>query len=390
MVLCMIYKIYLSPPSMGGKEIEFVQEAFAANWIAPAGPALKQFEDEITRFAGVGGSLAVSSGTAAIHLCLRYLDVKPGDVVFCSDMTFIGSCNPIIYQGGTPVFIDCEPGSFNMSPAALARGLKRAAGEGRLPKAVIIVDLYGESADYDRLLPICSEYGVPVIEDAAEAVGVEYKGKKCGSFGIAGTYSFNGNKILTTAGGGMVLSQNQAAIEKMRFWSTQAKEPCLYYEHKEIGYNYRMSNICASIGLGQLRFLENKIERRREVHRHYAASLKHLPAHIKEPSDSCTSNYWLSVLVLDDDRLKPEDLVLYLQIAGIEARLAWKPMHMQPVYKDCRFFPHESGRMAAEEIFQSCVCLPSGDSLTPGQQQMVIDRLTEYLEAPGPVRQTPG
>lgn len=276
------FDVFLSPPNMMGREFALVKEAFDTNWIAPYGPHLGAFERELASYVGLEAALAVTSGTAAIHLALRWYGVQEGDLVLCSDFTFAGSCNPIKYMGATPVFIDSEPNSWNMCPGALEKAFEWAVNHDKMPKAVIIVDLYGESADWDRLLPICRKYGVPVIEDAAEALGAEYKGRKCGSFGDIGIFSFNGNKIVTTSGGGMVLSDDTEAIAKMRFWSTQAREPVIWYEHKECGYNYRMSNVCAAIGRGQLEILHKKLLRRRQIRDHYAEKLAGLPVYIKE------------------------------------------------------------------------------------------------------------
>lgn len=371
----MAFDIFLSPPHMGGKELDYVQEAFRSNWIAPYGPSINQFEEAMADYIGVADALAVTSGTAAIHLIFRWLNIQEGDLVFCSDLTFIGSCDPVFYERAVPVFIDSEPDSWNMSPVALEKAFRWAKAEGRMPKAVIVVDLYGESADWDSLLPICRKYGVPVIEDAAEAVGSLYKGKRCGSFGDFAVQSYNGNKIMTTSGGGMVLSHDTVAIEKMRFWSTQAREPAIHYEHKEYGYNYRMSNICAAIGRGQLEFLEEKIRIRKKIHKAYVEGLKGLPAYIKEHAQKNYSNCWLNLLYIIDENIAPNDIVVKLQNAGIEARPAWKPMHMQPVFNQPRFFTHDEDHVVDEDVFAHAVCLPSGDGMTELQQQMVITEL---------------
>ena len=359
---------------MGGREMEYIRDAFASNWIAPYGPSINFFEEEMSRYIGVESALALNSGTAAIHLALRWFGVQAGDCVFCSDFTFIGSCAAILYEHCVPVFIDSEPYSWNMSPSALEEAFSWAEARGKLPKAVIIVDLYGESADWDKLLPICRKYGVPVIEDAAEAVGTVYKGKKCGSFGNVSVLSFNGNKIITSAGGGMALSNDKIAIEKMRFWSTQAREPAIHYEHKEFGYNYRMSNICASIGRGQLEFLGEKLELRRMIHARYCRELAGFPVRMKDAAQKGCSNYWLNLLILDTETVAPDDVVIKLQNAQIETRPAWKPMHMQPLFKDAMFFPNGS-RSVGENIYAHSVCLPSGDGLTADQQKTVIDEL---------------
>ena len=370
------FRIFLSPPNMGGQEIEYIREAFETNWIAPYGPSINQFEEDMAHFVGVESALALTSGTAGIHLALRWLGVEEDDYIFCSDFTFIGSCDAILYERCKPVFIDSEPETWNMSPVALEKAFKWAKAQGKLPKAVIIVDLYGESADWDKLLPICHEYGVPVIEDAAEAVGTVYKGQKCGSFGDISVLSFNGNKIITTSGGGMALSNSKIAIEKMRFWSTQAREPYIHYEHKEYGYNYRMSNICACIGRGQLAFLPQKLEIRKKIHATYEQELTGIPAHIKKTTETGCCNYWLNILVLDTEKITPSDIVIKLQNAQIEARPAWKPMHMQPLFRNAKFFSHpDCEPSVGEYVFSHAVCLPSGDGMCLEQQMMVIDEL---------------
>lgn len=367
------YQIYLSPPHMGGREMEYIKEAFDTNWIAPYGPHITAFEQEMAEYVGVEHSLAVTSGTAAIHLVLRWFGVEQGDIVFCSDLTFIGSCVPILYQKAIPVFIDSEPDSWNMSPVALEKAFEWAEREGKMPKAVIIVDLYGESADWDRLLPICRKYGVPVIEDAAEAVGTIYRGNKCGSFGDVSVQSFNGNKIITTSGGGMVLSNDEAAIDKMRFWSTQAREPFIHYEHEEYGYNYRMSNVCAAIGRGQFQYLPEKLECRKMIHATYEKAFKDIPAYIKKIAKDSASNYWLNLLYVDTNKITPTDVVNHLHNVGIESRPAWKPMHMQPVFKEATYiFDREP---VDERIFNHVVCLPSGDALTVEQLELIIYEL---------------
>lgn len=378
----MAFKIFLSPPNMCGKEREYVNEAFDTNWIAPYGPHLNAFEREMAAYVGVDSALAVTSGTAAIHLALRLYGVGPGDLVFCSDFTFAGSCNPILYQGAEPVFIDSEPYTWNMSSVALEKAFRWAKSQGRLPKAVIVVDLYGESANWDKILPVCREYNVPVIEDAAEAVGSTYKGKKCGSFGDINVLSFNGNKILTTSGGGMVLSHDNEAIAKMRFWSTQAREPVIWYEHKEFGYNYRLSNVCAGIGRGQLECLDKKLKRRREIHDRYTEQLKGLPLRIKQENRP-GANYWLSVLVSEDELITPTMLISRLQNAQIETRPAWKPMHLQPLFRDAHCFTYEDGVYEDERIFHTAVCLPSGDGMTGAQQDEVISEIKDCFNKKG-------
>lgn len=379
----MAFRIFLSPPYMGGGEIKHIQNAFETNWIAPYGPSLNAFEKEMASYVGVESALALSSGTSAMHLALRWFGVQQEDYVFCQDFTFIGSCDAILYEKATPVFIDSEDRSWNMSPAALENAFQWCKARDKLPKAVIICDLYGESADWDSLLPLCRRYGVPVIEDAAEAVGTMYKGKKCGSFGDIGVLSFNGNKILTTSGGGMALSNDQIAIEKMRFWSTQARESVLCYEHKEYGYNYRMSNICACIGRGQLEVLPRKLEARLATHRAYRAAFEGTKAHIKRTAEKGCSNYWLNLLYMDAEQPTPVEIVTRLQNAQIEARPTWKPMHMQPLFKDALFvtgekvYEHSSDALnqpgvVDEVVFHHTLCLPSGDALTEEQLSAIV------------------
>lgn len=381
----MSFKIYLSPPNMGGGEQKYIKEAFDTNWIAPHGPSIQAFEDEMSKFIGVNAALALVSGTSALHLALRWLGAEEGDIVFCSDFTFIGSCGAICYEKCIPVFIDSEPDTWNMSPVALEKAFVWAINKGKLPKAVIIVDLYGESADWNALLPVCKKYGVPVIEDAAEAVGAEHDGKKCGSFGDISVISFNGNKIMTSSGGGMALSNMQDAIEKMRFWSTQAREPAMHYEHKEYGYNYRMSNICACIGRGQLEFIPEKLKIRKRIYDTYCRETQSLPAHIKQSAKKDGTNHWLNLLVLDTGDITPEEIVCRLQDAGIEARPAWKPMHMQPLFKNEMFFSHyDDQRLSVgESVFKQTVCLPSGDGMSGEQQQTVLDELKAIFGACG-------
>lgn len=366
-------RIYLSPPYMCGKEMQYIQEAFEQNWIAPLGPNVTAFEREMAAYVGVGHAIATSSGTAAMHLALKYLGVGPGDVVFCSDLTFAGSCNPICYLGAEPVFIDCVRPGYNMSPSALSDALAWAKAAGKLPKAVIIVDLYGQAADYDALLPLCRQYGLPVVEDAAEAVGATYKGKRCGAFGDISILSFNGNKIVNTSGGGMALSNDREAIKKMLFWARQAREPAMHYQHKEIGYNYRLSNICAGIGRGQLEGLSFKLRRRKEIYETYCALFAGTDIEMLPVAATGDPNYWLSIALLPAAKA-PEELCKALAKTSIEARPSWKPMHMQPVFSACKYFPHE-GRHIGLGLFERGICLPSGEGLTRDEQKIVAEAL---------------
>lgn len=366
-------RIYLSPPHMNGYEMGYIQDAFDKNWIAPLGENVDAFERSLCDYVGLKFGLALSSGTAGIHLALNYFGVGPGDYVFCSSLTFAGSCNPIMYQYATPVFIDSEYETWNMSPQALRDAFEWAKRQGTMPKVVIIVDLYGQSADYDALLPICKAYDVPVIEDAAEALGASYMGRKCGTFGDINIFSFNGNKIITTSGGGMVLSDNEEAMKKMRFLSTQAREPARHYEHKEIGYNYRMSNICAGIGRGQLITLDDRVQTRKAIFHRYKEGFKDLPLELMPISSKGQPNYWLTVITINDPSITPEDIILALESENIESRPLWKPMHMQPVFKGYPFFSHLQEGSVGHELFSRSVCLPSGSSLTEAQQSRVIE-----------------
>ncbi|WP_283936259.1 DegT/DnrJ/EryC1/StrS family aminotransferase [Paenibacillus odorifer] len=360
---------------MSGNEMKYIQEAFDTNWIAPLGRNVDKFEEELCEYVGVEHGLALSSGTAAIHLALKYFGVGPGDYVFCSDLTFAGSCNPILYQYANPVFIDSEPESWNMSPIALEKAFEWAKKENKMPKAVIIVDLYGQSADYDSLLPICERYGVPVIEDAAEALGATYKGKKCGSFGHVGIFSFNGNKIITTSGGGMIVSNDEEAIKKMRFWATQSREPAKHYEHKEVGYNYRMSNICAGIGRGQLEVLDERILAKKEVRDRYDKGFESLPLSLMPIPAVSASNYWLTVIILNNNSsTTAADIIGNLESNNIESRPIWKPMSLQPIFNECISFTH-CEKSFGNELFINGVCLPSGSELTLEVQESIINNI---------------
>jgi dTDP-4-amino-4,6-dideoxygalactose transaminase len=374
--------ILLSTPHLGEYEQKFVEQAFTTNWIAPLGPNVDAFEQELAEHVGVAHAAAVNSGTAALHLALRLLGVGSGDVVFCSSLTFVASANPILYQGAEPVFIDSEPTSWNMSPKALAQAFVEAETRGQLPKAVIVVNLYGQSADYDVLNSICESYGVPIIEDAAESLGATYKGKGSGTLGRIGIYSFNGNKIITTSGGGMLVSDDGDLMERARFLSTQGREPTRHYEHRELAYNYRMSNVLAGIGRGQLRVLNDRVAARRAVFDRYANGLKEIRAIRWMPDGGfglCTR--WLSVgLVEAQADLNVTNLIEYLGNERIEARPVWKPMHLQPLYADCRYYPHEEGCSISDRLFADGICLPSGSNMQIAQQERIIDAIRRYFE----------
>lgn len=374
-------RIQLSIPHMGNYERAFVEEAFQTNWIAPLGPNVDAFEKELADYVGSGHAAAVSSGTAAIHLALRLLEVGAGDKVLCSSFTFVASANPILYQGATPVFIDSEPLTWNMCPLALEAGLQDCSDKGVKPKAIIVVHLYGQSADMEKIMALSAKYDVPVIEDAAESIGASYRGKQTGTFGEFGVFSFNGNKIITTSGGGMLISDNADLIEKARFLSTQARDPAPYYEHTEIGYNYRMSNILAGIGRGQLKVLDDRIEARRRIFTQYREGLKKVSCLDWMPQpEGYNSNRWLSVVSINPDKTKvrPIDLIDRLAKDNIEARHVWKPMHKQPLFQGVEYFQHP-GHSFSDYLFRTAVCLPSASNMTAEQQGYVIDKISELF-----------
>ncbi|MGV3216508.1 DegT/DnrJ/EryC1/StrS family aminotransferase [Clostridium perfringens] len=361
---------------MGGLEEMFVKEAFDTNWIAPLGANVDGFEKELSEYVGSKTGAALSSGTAAIHMALKAVGVEKGDKVFCSSLTFAASCNPIIYEGGIPVFIDSEPESHNMSPVALEKAFKAYEEKGEMPKAVIIVNLYGQSADMDKIIEICKKYNVPIIEDAAESLGATYKGKYSGTFGEYGIYSFNGNKIITTSGGGMLVSNNEEGIAKVRFWSTQARDKARHYEHTELGYNYRMSNIVAGIGRGQLRVLEDRIAKKKEIFETYKEAFKEIEDIEMMPvCDYGEPNYWLTTITLSEiSKVKPLDIILALEKENIESRPIWKPMHIQPYYKEYDFYSHNDDDeiSVSEDIFNRGVCLPSDTKMSDNDIDRVI------------------
>ena len=364
--------IFLSPPHMTGREQQLVQEAFASNWIAPLGPFVTRFEEEFAQVVGVEHALALSSGTAALHLALMELGVGPGDEVLVSTFTFAATVNPILYLGARPVFIDSEPVSWNMDPELLAGALASRAAAGRLPRAVIVVHLYGQTADLAPLAALCQRYGVPMIEDAAEALGASYRGRSPGGFGRAGVFSFNGNKIITTSGGGMLVSNDGDLIRHARKLATQARDAAPHYEHSEIGYNYRLSNILAAIGVAQLEALEDRVQARRGNFERYRTALAGLPGVEFMPEAPWgRHNRWLTCITVDPARFGAdrEALRTTMEERGIEARPLWKPMHMQPV-----FAAHESvGGRVSESLFERGLCLPSGSSLTEGELERVVE-----------------
>ena len=371
-------RIFLSPPHMSGDETAFIRQAFKSNYIAPAGPMVDAFEREFSKATGLRHAAAVSSGTAAMHLAMNLIDVRPGDEVFASSLTFIGSVTPIIFQGAVPVFIDSNFTSWNMNPELLRRELERSAKRGKLPKAVVPTDIYGQCADLDAILEVCAPCGVPVVVDAAEALGASYKGRGAGVGARAAIFSFNGNKILTTSGGGMIASDDQELIGRARFLSEQAKDPAPHYEHSTIGYNYRMSNILAALGRGQLKSLEARIARKRKIFEYYSQALGDLPGITFMPEAAygrCTR--WLTVILIEKEAFgaASDDVRLALETQNIESRPVWKPMHLQPVFK-IEGQPARSrcgggnpwpartvGGSVSEYLFANGLCLPSGTSI---------------------------
>ncbi|MGD8698404.1 MAG: aminotransferase class I/II-fold pyridoxal phosphate-dependent enzyme [Gemmatimonadales bacterium] len=365
-------RIHLSPPHIGELEQQLVAEAFATNWIAPVGPQVDAFEREFAELVGAPHALAVASGTAALHLALRLVGVGPGDDVLVSTLTFAGGVNPIVYQGAQPVFVDSERGSWNMDPALLAEAVAGRERSGKLPRAVVVAHLYGQSADLTPILDVCERFDIPLLEDAAEALGATYRDGIPGTFGRAGIYSFNGNKIVTTSGGGMLVSSDGDLIAQARKLATQARDPGPHYEHSEIGYNYRLSNVLAAIGRGQLRVLEDRVAARRGNFDFYQATLADLPGIEFMPEAPWgRHSRWLTCLTIDPEKFgrDREALRRDLEAANIEARPVWKPMHLQPVFEGCE----SVGGKVAEYLFERGLCLPSGSNLSTRDLERVVD-----------------
>ncbi|MFN7517109.1 MAG: DegT/DnrJ/EryC1/StrS family aminotransferase [Dolichospermum sp.] len=363
--------ILLSTPHIGSQELAFVKEAFDTNWIAPVGPHVDAFEQEFCQITGAGYAAAVSSGTAALHLALQLVGVGPGDEVFCSTLTFAATANPIIYLGAKPVFIDSDRISWNMNPELLQEALQKRAYFGKLPKAVILVHLYGQSADIEPILQVCDQYNIPLIEDAAEALGATYKGLSPGTFGRVGIYSFNGNKIITTSGGGMLVSDDDKLVMKAKFLATQARDPAPHYQHSEIGYNYRLSNVLAGIGRGQLQVLNQRVAARRRNFEIYQSALGDLPGiEFMPEANFGYSTRWLTALTVATEAFGADREYIRLQLAKeqIEARPVWKPLHLQPVFSECECIGGEVG----EDLFMRGLCLPSGSNLTDEDLERVI------------------
>jgi pyridoxal phosphate-dependent aminotransferase EpsN len=361
--------ILLSVPHMGGREQAYVQEAFASNWLSTVGPHILAFERQVEDRLGIP-AVALASGTAALHLGLRALGVEPGDTVFCSDLTFVASVNPVRYLGAEPVLIDSEASNWNMDPELLTRALRDAGDHNRLPKAVIVVHVFGQCADMDPIREACARYDVPILEDAAEALGATYKGESAGTLGAAGVFSFNGNKIITTSGGGMLVSRDAGLCEQVRWWASQARDPGIAYQHSAMGYNYRMSNVLAGIGRGQFEVLDLRVQQRREIAVRYQNAFADIPGILPMPEASYgLPTHWLSCFLIDKDRYgcSRDDLIEHLNAAQIESRPVWKPMHLQPLYAAARCY----GGDVSEDLFRRGICLPSSSSLTIEDQHRV-------------------
>ena len=370
-------RIYLSSPTMHGEEQAFVQSAFDTNWVAPLGPNVDAFENEMADYIGGGYAAALSAGTAAIHLAVILAGVKEGDVVFAQSLTFAASVNPACYEKATPVFIDSEPDTWNMDPVALEKAFEKYPH----PAAVIAVHLYGTPSKIDRIRDICKKHQVPLIEDAAEALGSSFKGQKLGTFGDYGILSFNGNKIITSSGGGMLLCSDEAKIKRARFLATQARDPARYYQHSTIGYNYRMSNVVAGIGRGQLLYLEEHKARKNEIYRQYKEAFADIEAITMNPMNpDGDANNWLSCMTIAPDcSVTPDQVMDALAEYNIETRPIWKPMHLQPVFADCDFIQVKEGRSVSEDIFNRGVCLPSDIKNTPEDMELIISLIRKVF-----------
>ena len=373
-------KIWLSSPHMSGNEMKYIEEAFRNNHVFPLGPNVSGLENDIKAFTGTANCTCLASGTSAIHLALIMLGVKQEDEVICSSFTFSASANPIIYQGAIPVFIDSETLTWNMSPELLEKAIIERIAKGKKPKAIIVVHLYGMPAQLDKLMLIATKYGIPVIEDAAESVGSTFDGKHTGTFGEIGIFSFNGNKIITTSGGGALISDNADYCKKALFLATQARDSAPHYQHSHIGYNYRMSNICAGIGRGQMEVLDQRIAKRRENYFFYLEHLKHIKGLtvLSEPSERYFSNHWLTTILIDPEKtggISREDVRIAFEALGIESRPLWKPMHLQPVFAEYPAYIDGT----SEQMFNTGLCLPSSSNITDEERQRVVDELNNIF-----------
>ncbi|MBY0553595.1 DegT/DnrJ/EryC1/StrS family aminotransferase [bacterium] len=374
-------RILLSPPHMSGNEIKFIQKAFDGNWITPLGPNVTEFEKNMVTYLGDQNlyAVAMASGTAAIHIALRLLNVQEGEEIFCSSATFIATANPIIYEKAVPVFIDSEINTWNLCPKSFLKAIESKKKQGRLPRILICADLFGMSTNYSEILEICNQYNITLIEDSAESLGSTYKNKKCGTFGHFGILSFNGNKIITTSGGGMLVTHSKEEADKALFLITQARDKAPYYLHSEIGYNYRLSNICAGIGIAQLQVLDERVAARRRNFNLYRDNLKNAPIEFFKDDPNYFSNYWLSTaLISTKAKLKPSELIAHLDSLNIEARHIWKPLHTQPVFKQNEFF-HTQSIPIAEKIFNEGICLPSGSNMAPETVVAISKIIAEVL-----------
>ena len=375
-------RIYLSSPHMSGREMAYINEAFDTNWIAPLGPNVNNFETDLVRYTGCGHVAALSSGTAAIHLAIILLGVGPGDEVIVPSFTFSATVNPVVYQHAIPVFIDSEKETWNMDPELLEKAIKdkRRRAKNKSIKAIIVVHLYGMPANMDDIMAVAEKYGIPVIEDAAEALGSKYNGKSLGSFGDFGVFSFNGNKIITTSGGGALASDNEAMIDKARFLATQARDKAPHYQHSHIGYNYRMSNVLAGIGRGQMEVLDERIQQRRANYDFYLKSFSSYQGieFLKEPSDAYFSNRWLTTVIIDANKtgITRERLQVELEKENIETRPLWKPMHLQPVFSS--YPAYLNG--VSESLFNTGLCLPSGSNMTDEQKCFVVEAIQKRIK----------
>lgn len=372
-------RLFLSTPTMHGEEMNYVKEAFDKNWIAPLGFNCDNFEKEMGNFLNNNRSithcLALNSGTSALHLAIKLAGLKRGDIVFCSDMTFSATVNPVVYEGGVPVFIDSEKDTWNMDPIALEKAFQKYPQT----KVVMLAHLYGTPAKMDKIIEICKKHNAILIEDAAEALSAKYKGRECGTFGKYAAISFNGNKIITTSGGGMLLTKDKPARDKAFFWATQSREPYPWYEHKEIGYNYRMSNVVAGIGRGQLIYLEEHRAKKTEIYNRYKNGFEGCPVCMNPYLENTVPNFWLSCILLDKDiKITPCEIMEKLNEHNIETRPLWKPMHMQPVFKDNDFIT-ANGQAVNEDLFSRGLCLPSDIKMTAEEQQTVIDLIKSLL-----------
>jgi dTDP-4-amino-4,6-dideoxygalactose transaminase len=371
-----VSRIYLSPPDVGDAERQLLLEAFDSNWIAPVGPDVDAFEREVADYLDVAGGAALSSGTAALHLALIALGVGESDDVVLPTLTFAATANAVVYVGARPTFIDSDPETWNLDPGLLEEELSARSRENRLPAAVIAVDLYGRCADWEAIQSVSDRYGVPAVDDAAEALGAAYRGRRAGAFGACGVLSFNGNKIMTTGGGGMIVSERRDLIDRARHLATQARDPAPHYEHSEVGYNYRLSNLLAAVGRGQLRRLPALVQRRAEINRRYRAALDDVAGIAFMPNlPACDPNYWLTVMTLEAQEFGAarEEVRKRLEHLDIEARPAWKPMHLQRAFAGC---PVRGGDVA-EHIFRAGLCLPSGSSMSDGDVDRVADAVLQ-------------